>query len=76
MLPGSHLSRCATPDSIRSIIDGESGSHFGKRRFFNFTVAAQKYNAENLLLISGKPDVIRAYRNNWLAHQAHSVRLQ
>ena len=43
---------------------------------FNFTVAAQKHNAENLLLISGKPELIRAYRSNWLAHQAHSVRLQ
>jgi phosphatidylserine/phosphatidylglycerophosphate/cardiolipin synthase-like enzyme len=58
------------------VINGESEAAVLVTGSFNFTVAAQKHNAENLLLISGEPDVIRAYRNNWLAHQAHSVRLQ
>jgi phosphatidylserine/phosphatidylglycerophosphate/cardiolipin synthase-like enzyme len=58
------------------VIDGESTAAVLLTGSFNFTVAAQKHNAENLLLISGKPELIRAYRSNWLAHQAHSVRLQ
>jgi phosphatidylserine/phosphatidylglycerophosphate/cardiolipin synthase-like enzyme len=66
----------ATAHNKIMIIDGESEAAVLVTGSFNFTVAAQKSNAENLLLISGKPDVIRAYRNNWLAHQAHSVRLQ
>ncbi len=43
------------------IIDGDNvitGS-------FNFTEAAQKKNAENVLLIKGHPDVAAAYRKNW-----------
>lgn len=32
---------------------------------FNFTEAAQKKNAENVLLIKGHPDVAAAYRKNW-----------
>jgi phosphatidylserine/phosphatidylglycerophosphate/cardiolipin synthase-like enzyme len=43
------------------IIDGDNvitGS-------FNFTEAAQKKNAENVLLIKGHPEVAAAYRKNW-----------
>lgn len=43
------------------IIDGDAvitGS-------FNFTDAAQKKNAENVLLIKGHPDVAAVYRKNW-----------
>lgn len=32
---------------------------------FNFTEAAQKKNAENVLLIKGYPDVAAAYAKNW-----------
>lgn len=32
---------------------------------FNFTDAAQKKNAENVLLIKGHPDVAAAYAKNW-----------
>jgi phosphatidylserine/phosphatidylglycerophosphate/cardiolipin synthase-like enzyme len=32
---------------------------------FNFTEAAQKKNAENVLLIKGHPDIAAAYRKNW-----------
>ena len=32
---------------------------------FNFTEAAQKKNAENVLLIKGHPDIAAAYSKNW-----------
>lgn len=32
---------------------------------FNFTAAAQKKNAENVLLIKGHPDIAAAYAKNW-----------
>jgi phosphatidylserine/phosphatidylglycerophosphate/cardiolipin synthase-like enzyme len=32
---------------------------------FNFTEAAQKKNAENVVLIKGHPDVVDAYAKNW-----------
>lgn len=32
---------------------------------FNFTAAAQKKNAENVLLIKGHPDIAAAYVKNW-----------
>jgi phosphatidylserine/phosphatidylglycerophosphate/cardiolipin synthase-like enzyme len=32
---------------------------------FNFTVAAQKKNAENVLLIKGHPNIAAAYAKNW-----------
>lgn len=32
---------------------------------FNFTEAAQKKNAENVLLIKGHPDIAAAYAKNW-----------
>jgi phosphatidylserine/phosphatidylglycerophosphate/cardiolipin synthase-like enzyme len=32
---------------------------------FNFTTAAQKKNAENVLLIKGHPDITAAYAKNW-----------
>ncbi len=39
---------------------------------FNFTEAAQKKNAENVLLIKGHPDVAAAYRKNWQRRLAAS----
>lgn len=39
---------------------------------FNFTNQAEHENAENLLVIKGRPDLIRAYRDNFMAHKAHS----
>jgi phosphatidylserine/phosphatidylglycerophosphate/cardiolipin synthase-like enzyme len=50
------------------IIDGETlitGS-------FNFTTAAEKSNAENLLIIKNMPDLLEKYVANWEAHQKHS----
>jgi phosphatidylserine/phosphatidylglycerophosphate/cardiolipin synthase-like enzyme len=39
---------------------------------FNFTEAAQKTNAENVLLIKGHPDVAAAYVKNWQRRLAAS----
>jgi phosphatidylserine/phosphatidylglycerophosphate/cardiolipin synthase-like enzyme len=38
---------------------------------FNFTHQAENENAENLLIIKHHPDLLRAYRNNFLAHKSH-----
>jgi len=39
---------------------------------FNYTNQAEKYNAENALFIKYKP-LAQKYRDNWMAHKAHSV---
>ncbi len=39
---------------------------------FNFTNQAENENAENLLVIKGNPELVQAYRQNYLAHKAHS----
>jgi phosphatidylserine/phosphatidylglycerophosphate/cardiolipin synthase-like enzyme len=39
---------------------------------FNFTNQAEHENGENLLVIKGNPDLVQAYRQNYLAHKAHS----
>jgi phosphatidylserine/phosphatidylglycerophosphate/cardiolipin synthase-like enzyme len=39
---------------------------------FNFTRQAEHENAENLLVIKGRPNLVHEYVQNFLAHQAHS----
>ncbi len=39
---------------------------------FNFTRQAEEENAENLLLVQGVPDLIHAYREQFLIHKAHA----
>ncbi len=39
---------------------------------FNFTHQAEAENAENLLVIKGHPELVEAYRQDFLAHKAHS----
>jgi phosphatidylserine/phosphatidylglycerophosphate/cardiolipin synthase-like enzyme len=39
---------------------------------FNFTHQAETENAENLLVIKGHPELVQAYRQNFLAHKSHS----
>ncbi len=39
---------------------------------FNFTHQAESENAENLLVIKGHPELVRAYRQNFMDHKAHS----
>lgn len=40
---------------------------------FNFTFAAQYRNAENVLVIRGNRDLVRAFAENWKRHRAHST---
>jgi phosphatidylserine/phosphatidylglycerophosphate/cardiolipin synthase-like enzyme len=40
---------------------------------FNFTRQAEIENAENVLVIKGHPELIAAYRQNFLAHKLHCV---
>ena len=39
---------------------------------FNFTKAAEHANAENLVILKDSPGLAQRYRQNWLAHAAHS----
>jgi len=39
---------------------------------FNFTKNAEENNAENLLIIRGRPDLYQAYDNNFRHHYSHS----
>jgi phosphatidylserine/phosphatidylglycerophosphate/cardiolipin synthase-like enzyme len=39
---------------------------------FNFTHHAESENAENLLVIKGHPELVRAYRTDFAAHKAHA----
>lgn len=39
---------------------------------FNFTHQAEAENAENLLVIKGHPALVKAYRQTFLNHKAHS----
>jgi phosphatidylserine/phosphatidylglycerophosphate/cardiolipin synthase-like enzyme len=40
---------------------------------FNFSSSAEKSNAENLLIIRGRPDLYTAYENNLRHHYEHST---
>jgi phosphatidylserine/phosphatidylglycerophosphate/cardiolipin synthase-like enzyme len=40
---------------------------------FNFTMAAENKNAENLVILDGLPDLTRAYQENFQKHLRHSV---
>ena len=40
---------------------------------FNFTLAAENKNAENLLILDDLPDLTRAYRENFQKHLRHAV---
>ena len=39
---------------------------------YNFTVAAQKYNAENMGVFNNNSEIATKFRENWLKHQKHS----
>jgi len=40
---------------------------------FNFTMAAENKNAENLLILDDLPEITRPYRENFQNHLKHSV---
>lgn len=39
---------------------------------YNWTVAAQRRNAENVLILSGAADLAQAYKVNWERHRAEA----
>lgn len=39
---------------------------------FNFTKSAEESNAENLLVIRNRPDIVKQYLENWEQHLRHS----
>jgi phosphatidylserine/phosphatidylglycerophosphate/cardiolipin synthase-like enzyme len=43
---------------------------------YNFTNQAEEENAENMLVIAGHPELVRLYRQNFLAHKGHSKTAQ
>jgi phosphatidylserine/phosphatidylglycerophosphate/cardiolipin synthase-like enzyme len=43
---------------------------------FNFTHNAEADNAENLLVLKGHPELLRAYRQNFAEHKAHAREAQ
>ena len=58
------------------IIDGEDAGSTSAAVItgsFNFTHSAQTKNAENLLILRGNRELLRAYLDNWQSHQAEAV---
>jgi phosphatidylserine/phosphatidylglycerophosphate/cardiolipin synthase-like enzyme len=43
---------------------------------FNFTHQAEAENAENLLVLKGHPELLKAYRQNFADHKAHAREAQ
>lgn len=48
------------------IVDADTANATTITGSYNFTVAAQWHNAENVLILRDNRDVARAYRDNWL----------
>jgi phosphatidylserine/phosphatidylglycerophosphate/cardiolipin synthase-like enzyme len=43
---------------------------------FPFTNQGENENAENLLVLKGFPELVKQYRQNFLAHKAHAQAAQ
>ncbi|MEY4729940.1 MAG: hypothetical protein RL020_1098 [Pseudomonadota bacterium] len=54
------------------LIDANTLQHAVITGSYNFTQAAEKNNAENVLLIRSNPAIAAEYLANWKKHQAHS----
>jgi len=54
------------------IVDADTANATTITGSYNFTVAAQWHNAENVLILRDNRDVARAYRDNWLRLKAHA----
>lgn len=55
------------------IVDADTTSATTITGSYNFTVAAQWHNAENVLILRDNRDVARAYRDNWLRLKTHAT---
>lgn len=52
------------------VIDADASGGTVITGSFNWTFAAQRRNAENVLIIRGNPALARRYRDNWERHRA------
>jgi len=55
------------------IVDADTAGATTITGSYNFTVAAQWHNAENVLILRDNRDVARAYRDNWLRLKARAT---
>lgn len=69
MLDGEH----ASAHNKVMLIDAEGANPVVITGSFNFTQAAQKYNAENVVLIYDERTLAKAYQENWQRHWQHGI---
>ncbi|HEV7413451.1 MAG TPA: phospholipase D family protein [Casimicrobiaceae bacterium] len=55
------------------IVDADTANATTITGSYNFTVAAQWHNAENVLILRDNREVARAYRDNWLRLRARAT---
>ncbi|MGH8713840.1 MAG: phospholipase D family protein, partial [Casimicrobiaceae bacterium] len=55
------------------VIDADAPSATTITGSYNFTVAAQWHNAENVIILRDNRPIARAYRDNWLRLKAHAT---
>ncbi|HEX4523423.1 MAG TPA: phospholipase D family protein [Casimicrobiaceae bacterium] len=55
------------------IVDADTANATTITGSYNFTVAAQWHNAENVLILRDNQEVANAYRDNWLRLKAHAT---
>jgi len=55
------------------IVDADTANATTITGSYNFTVAAQWHNAENIVILRDNRGVARAYRDNWLRLKAHAT---
>ncbi|HEX3631153.1 MAG TPA: phospholipase D family protein [Casimicrobiaceae bacterium] len=55
------------------IVDADTPNATTITGSYNFTVAAQWHNAENVVVLRDNREVARAYRDNWLRLKAHAT---
>ena len=55
------------------IVDADTANATTITGSYNFTVAAQWHNAENVVILRDNREVARAYRDNWLRLKAHAT---
>jgi len=79
----SHLARSGIPVWLESryqaahnkvmVIDADAALPVVVTGSYNWTVAAQRRNSENVLIISGNSSLARAYKANWERHRLDAL---
>ncbi len=72
MLDGEHS---AAHNKVM-LIDADGANPIVITGSFNFTQAAQKYNAENVVLIYDDRTLAKAYQENWQRHWRHGINFE